>query len=101
MGRLAEKAGQPGLYLDLPLGVHPAGFDVWSAPESFAAGVAGGAPPDRFFTKGQNWSFSPLHPEQIRANGLDYWFRCLRHHLKPGKTAITLPCSFVAHSQKC
>ena len=82
LGRLAAKAGQPGLYLDLPLGVHPAGFDVWRAPESFAAGVAGGAPPDRFFTKGQNWSFSPLHPQQIRADGLDYWFRCLRHHLK-------------------
>lgn len=82
LGRLAAKAGQPGLYLDLPLGVHPAGFDVWRAPESFAAGVAGGAPPDRFFTKGQNWSFSPLHPRQIRSNGLDYWFRCLRHHLK-------------------
>ncbi|MEZ5393788.1 MAG: 4-alpha-glucanotransferase [Bryobacterales bacterium] len=79
---LAERAGEPGLYLDLPLGVHPAGFDVWRAPESFAAGVAGGAPPDRFFTKGQNWSFSPLHPEKIREDGLDYWFRCLRHHLE-------------------
>jgi 4-alpha-glucanotransferase len=79
---LAAKAGRPGLYLDLPLGVHPAGFDVWRAPESFAAGVAGGAPPDRFFTKGQNWSFSPLHPQQMRAHGLDYWFQCLRHHLK-------------------
>ena len=79
---LAARAGEPGLYLDLPLGVHPAGFDVWRAPDSFAAGVAGGAPPDRFFTKGQNWSFSPLHPEKIREDGLDYWFRCLRHHLK-------------------
>jgi 4-alpha-glucanotransferase len=79
---LAAKAGEPGLYLDLPLGVHPAGFDVWRAPQSFASGVAGGAPPDRFFTKGQNWSFSPLHPQKIREDGLDYWFRCLRHHLK-------------------
>lgn len=79
---LAARAGEPGLYLDLPLGVHPAGFDVWRAPDSFAAGVAGGAPPDRFFTKGQNWSFSPLHPQKIREDGLDYWFRCLRHHLK-------------------
>ncbi|MCB1020186.1 MAG: 4-alpha-glucanotransferase, partial [Acidobacteria bacterium] len=79
---LAARAAEPGLYLDLPLGVHPAGFDVWRAPESFAAGVAGGAPPDRFFTKGQNWSFSPLHPQQIREDGLDYWFRCLRHHLE-------------------
>ena len=82
LAHLAAKAGQPGLYLDLPLGVHPAGFDVWRAPESFAAGVAGGAPPDRFFTKGQNWSFSPLHPQKIREDGLDYWFQCLRRHLE-------------------
>ncbi len=82
LGRLAANTGEPGLYLDLPLGVHPAGFDVWRAPESFAAGVAGGAPPDRFFTKGQNWNFSPLHPEHVRRDGLDYWFRCLRHHLR-------------------
>src|SRR5439155_15753389 len=40
-------------YLDLPLGVHPDGYDVWRERESFALTVNAGAPPDPFFTKGQ------------------------------------------------
>jgi len=79
---LAARSGSGGLYLDLPLGVHPGGFDVWRSPDSFAFGVAGGAPPDRFFTKGQNWSFAPLHPEAMRRDGYRYWIGCLRHHLE-------------------
>ncbi|MBI1354560.1 MAG: 4-alpha-glucanotransferase [Acidobacteria bacterium] len=79
---LAERMGEPGLYLDLPLGVHASGFDVWRRPGDFAFGVAGGAPPDRFFTKGQNWGFAPLDPKALRGEGLDYWRACLRHHLQ-------------------
>lgn len=79
---LAKRAGSPGLYLDLPLGVHPDGFDVWQRPDSFALAASGGAPPDRFFTKGQNWTFAPLHPERIRQDGYSYWIECLRHHFK-------------------
>ena len=65
---LANKSRQkgPGLYLDLPLGVHRAGYDVWREPKVFALEASGGAPPDAFFTKGQNWGFPPLHPEKIR-----------------------------------
>ena len=79
---LARSMGEPGLYLDLPLGVHSGGFDVWRRPTDFALGVAGGAPPDRFFTKGQNWGFAPLHPGALRGEGLEYWRACLRHHLR-------------------
>jgi len=68
MDHLARKARQngAGLYLDLPLGVHPDGYDVWRERDAFALGIAGGAPPDGFFSKGQNWGFPPLHPERIR-----------------------------------
>ncbi len=79
---LAEKSDGRGLYLDLPLGVHPGGFDVWQAPEAFAQDVAGGAPPDRFFTKGQDWGFAPLHPEAIRRRGYASFIACVRHHLR-------------------
>ncbi len=79
---LAKSMGEPGLYLDLPLGVHSGGFDVWRRPDDFAHGVAGGAPPDRFFTKGQNWGFAPLHPASLRGEGLDYWRSCLQQHLR-------------------
>lgn len=78
--RLADDGG-PGLYLDLPLGAHPDGFDVWSERAAFAPGVSGGAPPDDFFTQGQDWGFPPLHPERIREQGHRYFAECVRHHL--------------------
>ena len=76
------KQGGPGLYLDLPLGVHPQGFDLHRHAGIFAKSVAGGAPPDRFFSKGQNWGFAPLHPRRARERGHDYFIACLRHHMR-------------------
>lgn len=72
------------LYLDLPLGVHPDGFDVWKHPNLFVQGVTGGAPPDPFFTRGQDWGFPPLHPEADRLQGYPYLRACLKHHLFTG-----------------
>jgi len=51
------------LYLDLPLGVHPEGYDAWRDRASFATGISVGAPPDEFFGQGQNWGFAPPHPQ--------------------------------------
>jgi 4-alpha-glucanotransferase len=81
---LAERAGKrgPGLYLDLPLGVNPDGYDVWSDRESFAVGASAGAPPDSFFTLGQEWGFPPLHPENLRATGYRYLRDVLKHHFQ-------------------
>ena len=78
----AKSLGRPGLYLDLPLGVHPGGFDVWREPDSFALSMNGGAPPDRFFTQGQNWGFAPMHPERVRRTGYSYFRRCLARHMQ-------------------
>ncbi len=77
----AARAGDARLYLDLPLGVHPAGFDTWHEPRQFASGVSVGSPPDPFFRKGQNWGFPPLSPGAILDDGLRYVRDCLRHHL--------------------
>ncbi len=82
LGKLARDDSSADLYLDLPLGVHRGGFDVWREPDSFALAVAGGAPPDRFFTKGQNWGFAPVHPEKIRLDGYRHYIECLRHHMR-------------------
>lgn len=84
MATAAKKAGRhgPGLYLDLPLGVHGSSFDVWRYPEHFAKGASAGAPPDAFFTQGQDWGFPPLHPERLRERGYDYLIESLRHHLR-------------------
>lgn len=84
VGAMAKEARRrgPGLYLDLPLGVHGSAYDVWRYRHLFAEGVAAGAPPDSFFTQGQNWGFPPLQPERLRESGYDYLIASLRHHLR-------------------
>jgi 4-alpha-glucanotransferase len=76
------RADGPGLYLDLPLGVNPDSYDLWRERTSFATGISAGAPPDVFFTKGQDWGFPPLHPENVRADGYRYLRDFLHHHMK-------------------
>src|SRR5690606_27044500 len=70
------------LYLDLPLGVHPAGYDVWSRRELFAGGASAGSPPDAFFSLGQNWGFPPLRPDALRETGHAYVIDVLRATLR-------------------
>jgi 4-alpha-glucanotransferase len=84
MRALAEKTrtGGPALYLDFPLGVNRDGYDVWRERQVFALEASGGAPPDDFFTQGQNWGFPPLHPDGLRQQGYRYYIECLRHHLR-------------------
>ena len=79
---LGKKSGKGALYLDFPLGVHREGYDVWRRRDVFALEASGGAPPDDFFTKGQNWGFPPLHPEKLRQQGYQYYIACLRHQLE-------------------
>jgi 4-alpha-glucanotransferase len=84
LDRLAERSREVGssLYLDFPLGVHPDSYDTWRERDSFATGVAVGAPPDVFFTGGQNWGFPPQNPDTIRENGYAYFREALRNHMK-------------------
>ncbi len=76
----ARSAGV-GLYLDFPLGVNPEGFDAWKYVDVFAEGASVGAPPDLFFTKGQNWGFRPFDPDTIRERRYGYFRDCIRHHV--------------------
>jgi len=84
MSAVSETAGQKGLqlYLDLPLGVHPDGYDVWREAGAFVQDAQSGAPPDAVFTRGQNWEFPPLHPQRIREQGYRYVIAYLRHNLE-------------------
>ncbi|MCA9581354.1 MAG: 4-alpha-glucanotransferase [Myxococcales bacterium] len=66
-----------GLYLDMPVGVHPKGYDARRYRSAFLDGCAAGAPPDALFTGGQNWGFPPLHPDGLREEGLAYLDACL------------------------
>ena len=71
-----------GLYLDLPLGVNPAGYDTWRERDTFVSGLSAGAPPDPFFTKGQKWGLPPLNPHGLRRQGYRHLAACLRHHMR-------------------
>lgn len=84
LSALAERAGAQGrqLCLDLPLGAHPRGFDSHRHADIFPQGIAAGAPPDRFFSKGQNWGFAPIHPRLAREQGHAYFIACIRHHMR-------------------
>jgi len=72
-------------YLDFPLGVNSHGYDVWKHRRLFATGAAAGAPPDAFFTKGQNWGLLPLIPDAIRDDGYRYLIAAFRRHLRFAK----------------
>jgi 4-alpha-glucanotransferase len=85
--QLAERSEQesaigPGLYLDLPLGAHAAGFDTWRDGGAFALPLGAGAPPDRLFAGGQSWGLPPLHPEGLRRQGYRHLIEVLRNHLR-------------------
>ncbi|TVP45611.1 MAG: 4-alpha-glucanotransferase [Gemmatimonadales bacterium] len=83
-GAGAAKGGAlPDLYLDLPLGCHPRGYDPWRWPELFAGGASVGAPPDVHSSAGQNWGFPPIHPHASRMQGHRYWRDSLRTLLEP------------------
>ena len=80
--RAARNAGLGlGLYLDLPVGTDPGGYDPWAEPHLFAHDASVGAPPDDFAAAGQDWGIAPLVPEALRADGFRHWIGLLRHAL--------------------
>ena len=91
VAQLAEDAGTRGvgLYLDVPIGVHPDGFDIWRYPALFARDAALGAPPDPLFADGQDWSAPPPHPEAARQDRYAYFRAALAHQMARA-TAVRL-----------
>jgi 4-alpha-glucanotransferase len=74
-----------GLYLDLPVGVDPGGFDVWQNKDLFVLKTTIGAPPDPFFSKGQDWGLPPLHPDRLRESGYQLLRQVLSANMKFAK----------------
>ena len=81
LGDLRQHLDDDGfrLGLDLAVGVHPDGYDTWSRPELFAAGMSVGAPPDEGFPSGQDWGFPPVLPELSRDEGHRYLAATIAH----------------------
>ena len=83
LGRVRKSADARGvrLYMDLPVGVHSASFDVFREPTCFVPGMNAGAPPDALCPEGQDWGFAPMHPEGQRAQHYRYLRAFLRTQL--------------------
>lgn len=59
----AKMQGMPiGLYIDLAVGIDPAGADAWSRQDAVVSAVSIGAPPDELNRAGQNWGLAPFNP---------------------------------------
>lgn len=65
----ARRAGMPiGLYIDLAVGVDPAGADAWGGQDEMLTGVSIGAPPDEYNRSGQNWGLTSYNPQSLIAS---------------------------------
>ncbi|MFW6074052.1 MAG: 4-alpha-glucanotransferase [Chloroflexota bacterium] len=71
-----------GLYIDLALGVHSDGYDIWKNPDLFVRGVSLGAPPDGLHAEGQGWGFPPVHPDRLAQQEYQYVIDVIRHHMQ-------------------
>jgi 4-alpha-glucanotransferase len=76
-----EGDGAAGLFLDLPVGVHPESYDTWADRDVHTFEASLGAPPDGLFARGQDWGLSPWVPERLRRAGLRPWIDTLRFAL--------------------
>ena len=84
MTELSQRLAQRGqtLGLDIPIGVHPEGYDVWKNPSEYVTSMSIGAPADDLTTDGQIWSAPPLHPARIRENAHQQFRDALRCHMR-------------------
>jgi len=73
LGAIRSDPDAAALALDLPIGSHPEGYEVWADPSMFAPHMTVGAPPDSFFADGQNWGFPPPMPAAMHASGHRLW----------------------------
>ncbi len=68
------------LYLDLPIGCHPDGYDIWDRPELFAPASLG-APPDTLFVGGQDWGLPASIPRLARQDAHANFRKAIRRQL--------------------
>ncbi len=79
LAQLQDRCKQRGadLYLDVPVGVHPNGFDAWRFRPELTGEASAGAPPDAYFVSGQNWATPVIVPEQSARTGHAYFRQVL------------------------
>lgn len=82
LGALGEtlRARNQYLYVDLPIGCHPDGYDIWDQPDLYATASVG-APPDSLFLGGQDWGLPAPIPHRSRQDGHSAYIKAVRHQL--------------------
>lgn len=65
------------LALDLPVGARADSWETHRWPDLFVRGASIGAPPDTFFSGGQDWGLPPMSPSASRRDGHRVWHRLL------------------------
>jgi 4-alpha-glucanotransferase len=76
--QLASASVHLPLMHDLAVGFDPGGADAWLWQDLLAPGMAIGAPPDAFNTKGQVWGLPPFDPWKLRAAGYEPFAQTVR-----------------------
>lgn len=81
---IADSAKKQNLdfYLDLPVGVHSDSYDLYKNSKLYARQLSAGAPPDPFFTGGQDWGFPPWNPRTVSSDNLQHFRSIISHHLQ-------------------
>lgn len=77
-----RQLGMPiGLYLDVAVGVDPAGFDAWNEQEAILRDFSIGAPPDGFNPGGQNWGLAGFNRLGLVRRQFEPFRALLRHSM--------------------
>jgi len=83
LSRVAATSGlEIGLYLDLAVGVNPAGAEVAEDPKLFATGASAGAPPDLLNVHGQVWGLAPYIPWELQERGYEPFIETIRFNMQ-------------------
>jgi 4-alpha-glucanotransferase len=78
----AGRSMKVGLYRDLAIGTDPAGAECWSNQSVVLATAHVGAPPDLFYSQGQDWGLAALNPESLRNEGYASFVALLRANMR-------------------
>lgn len=82
VARSRERGLPIGLYLDIAVGVSPAGFDAWNERDTVLDAVSVGAPPDTLNLEGQDWGLAGTNPIALEQRKFESFRRMLRASMR-------------------
>ena len=71
-----------GLYRDLPVGVSKDSAELWAGQDVYLKNSSAGAPPDPFFTNGQDWGLGAFNAFELKKRAYEPFLKVLRANMK-------------------